>query len=1270
MSYKKRNVLAAGLILGLLFQQTLKNSVHASEISGITGNNGIFNIAPSDIKGDMGFRKYENFTLSKGDVANLIFKYGKENVSQFVNLVDNTININGLVNTVRDGKFYNGNAIFISPNGMIVGESGVLNVGSLSVYTPNQASYNSYIKNNYTGDISKLEQGNANVTINGKVISNSDINILAKDAVIGAKGGIIAGAKNNNIITSNKAADVLFNSLVNTDNIKSANSLAYENGNIVIRTTAQDGGINIAGIVQNNGKGNTTIQNNGTKALDISGKVQNANGNLQIVDRQAGINISGNINNSNGRLAINNNKNQLNITSNATITNSGDLRLTNKGENGQIINGKIANDGLTLISSNAGNSVIGGKIENKNGTLTIVSNGSGLEINKSAEISNNDKIKIANTGANGFVMAGSIKNNGSTALTNWAGDYTIDGSIINENGKMNLSNASSKMHITENAQIVNNGDLQIINSGKDGLTIDGKVTNSSTTNLWNVKGNMNINGEVTNSNGKLAVTNNGNALTIGKNGNITNNASTIVTNTGNGGLNYNGNFLNTGNTIIENKAGDANINGLLVQNGNRIVVKNSGNSLNVNSYADKENNTTNGTIVAKDADITVFNTGKGGTNINGIISAEGEAAQNIAIINQNGKLTMNGTVQNENGNINIANSGNEGLLLTENGTINNTGRVTISNSGQNGARIDSYIQNNGVTNITNNAGNLVTNSRIENQNGKLEVVNNGNSMTIGGNALFTNNSDIKIANTGKDGMLLQGNIENNGSTAISNWNGDMVISGKVENQNGKMNITSAKTSNGLHLTKEGQLLNNNDELFIQNSGNNGMVLDGEVKNNDNTTITNNKGYFKINGLIQNKGELLLSNKGQNMSTGSDSIIKNTGSTTVRNHSIGGLTLGGTFINENGPINIENRAGYLNMDKNAQIINRKADINITNSSGGAMNLDGSIYNLEGDDINIKNTSTRGGITIGENALINTQGNVNFENYGMHGTKVQGKVVGNDINIGNKDSHVYLGNPNELTTDDDIANLNAYNDVNINIENGSLLNAGTKNTMIRTEKDLTINVNNGKIGVETGTSGGGYTYGPTGDQVDTAKSINIDVGGVINAHTLDSKKTNGDYVINMASKGSDMNIDHIYAAGRVILLTDKDSNGNTGSILNASSDSSKANIEAKGLSLMSSGTIGSNNKPLTVNDTNYAYKSNYQAINDINIKAHDDQYKKADVQYIISNEGNINAEFTGYARVKDTYAGGGTINVTNRTNKMNLVNKGTTPNTGKTYFEYRK
>lgn len=145
-SNKKKQLFATALVFSFLMQQSLFSEVLASDISGVVGNNGVFNINPSDIKGDMGFRKYENFTLSKGDVANLIFKYGKENVSQFVNLVDNTININGLVNTVRDGKFFNGNAIFVSPNGMIVGESGVLNVGSLSVYTPNQSTYNSYLK--------------------------------------------------------------------------------------------------------------------------------------------------------------------------------------------------------------------------------------------------------------------------------------------------------------------------------------------------------------------------------------------------------------------------------------------------------------------------------------------------------------------------------------------------------------------------------------------------------------------------------------------------------------------------------------------------------------------------------------------------------------------------------------------------------------------------------------------------------------------------------------------------------------------------------------------------------------------------------------------------------------------------------------------------------------------------------------------------------------------------------------------------------------------
>lgn len=135
----KRNKRIVASILTTVFMahQTMLLSVAASEISGINSTNGVYNINPSAlINGtDMGYRKYKNFVLDKGDVANLIYKYGTNDVSTFINLVDNQINVNGIVNTMRDGNFYNGKAVFVSPNGMVVGASGVLNVGSLSVYT-------------------------------------------------------------------------------------------------------------------------------------------------------------------------------------------------------------------------------------------------------------------------------------------------------------------------------------------------------------------------------------------------------------------------------------------------------------------------------------------------------------------------------------------------------------------------------------------------------------------------------------------------------------------------------------------------------------------------------------------------------------------------------------------------------------------------------------------------------------------------------------------------------------------------------------------------------------------------------------------------------------------------------------------------------------------------------------------------------------------------------------------------------------------------------
>ena len=138
----QRRVIASILTGIFLVQQTMTLSVLASEISGVTGVNGVYNIDPTKTSNGIGFRHYEKFNLSEGDIANLNYT----DISAFVNMVDNQININGIVNTVKGGNFHAGKAIFISPNGMVVGASGVLNVGSLGVYTPSTSTYSTLTK--------------------------------------------------------------------------------------------------------------------------------------------------------------------------------------------------------------------------------------------------------------------------------------------------------------------------------------------------------------------------------------------------------------------------------------------------------------------------------------------------------------------------------------------------------------------------------------------------------------------------------------------------------------------------------------------------------------------------------------------------------------------------------------------------------------------------------------------------------------------------------------------------------------------------------------------------------------------------------------------------------------------------------------------------------------------------------------------------------------------------------------------------------------------
>ena len=415
----KKRIISALLTTLFLAQQSMLISVSATEITGVRGNNGVYDITPSALakKGDgslstVGFRKYKDFQLSKDDIANLIFKYGKNNVETFVNLVDNQIQIDGLVNSVRDGNFYNGKAIFVSPNGMVVGASGVLNVGSLGIYAPTQKVYDDYLANPRE-DLSTLttSNGGANVQINGKVMAAQDIDI--RSGKVDITGKMISGTGNTATITGRQQAENLFNQLVNTNNIRPAYGLVqkgsitinanngiyqgydsnitnYGKGNITVTNISDVGNVDYRGTTTNHGgdinitskatsvggidfrnegtiiakNGDVNISNVGKYGIDAGGSTVTASGNINIDDKSAyGINIMGKI--KAGK--------DINITENKITDPNNNLKT------GVRVYGNVTADNNVQIKSNNGNVVIGaGEGTGKNNYVTA---GKNIDIN-------------------------------------------------------------------------------------------------------------------------------------------------------------------------------------------------------------------------------------------------------------------------------------------------------------------------------------------------------------------------------------------------------------------------------------------------------------------------------------------------------------------------------------------------------------------------------------------------------------------------------------------------------------------------------------------------------------------------------------------------------------------------------------------------------------------------------------------------------------------------------------------------------------------------
>ena len=1119
------------LLMALVFAAT---SAMATDITGVTGN-GVFNIDPTGSVNNIGYRSYDNFNLSSGDTANLKFDSG---INSFVNMVKNQVNIDGLLQTTKNGAFHNGEAVFVSPNGMVVGNSGVLNVGALSVYTPTPQGMAMLHKGFKDGNLTTTYQGqqinlmeaigwhgNAPVTINGHVFSHGDVNVVARQFDLGANGGIAAGVNGT-------SADI-FNALVNTGNTSNVNIRTYDrNGS---------GVLNISGNLVNAGNGDIKIQNRGSQGLNLTyngAKITNANGDVYLVNSKGTMNLNGEITNKGG------------FTNITTGANSGALNFT----------GKVNSEGLKVLTQSAAGANIGG---------TIINTAKGV------------------------------------AITNKAGTLTLNSDITNQNQATNISNTATADKLILNSKINSSGRLQISNSGANGMEINGDITNSANTAITNHAGKMVVNSKIENTSGKMNLTQKGNGgLQLTEASKIKGAGDEVlIQNVGDGGLVADGTIESSAPLYLQSTKGAMAVNGSVTGDGKLLYVGNTGDGgLTIAESAKISNNNK----------IQIMGNGAGGMNINGIVSNTDEGT---SVTNHKGNLTVNGSVTSKNGNITLTNKGDGALVIADSGKVTSEkGQLLVQNAGTVGLTSTGTIASAGPVFVQNTKGAMAVGGSVTGDGNRVYIGNTGDGgLTIAEGAKISNNNKIQIMGNGAGGMNINGAVSNNGGgTAVANYQGNMTVNGSVTSKNGDINLTN-KGNGALVIADSGKVGSEKGQLVVQNSGANGLAVNGLVDNKGYTVMYNKGGDLNIAGDVKVTGaRLSVHNTGDGalkVSDGATVIGEGLGRIYLTNTGKGGMTVDAPVVS-GGHVLLTNRAGGMNVSSN--VTSTKNNVVLTNTGDKNMVVDGTV----------------------------------------RGNKVTAYSKGNDIVLGNKET-------NQIA-------INGKKKVFITTDDGSILNAGVDTHLIKSGGNLYMAANNGSIGEDVeGSTGVGA------DARDLTKSVNVYVNGRVKAFTTDEKKNSA---INIASKGKDLRVDRIKADGKVLLLTDKavDSEGNvkTGSILNAATElGDYANVKGTTVQLMSSGSIGTGAAPLHFRQTDASQQSNVLAGQDIYLHARGEEVGE-DVNFNIikSKGGSIDADIIRNGVVEQAVAPGN-IKVEARKNdaNLNVKVKSNDPNIIKDYFD---
>ena len=222
---------------------------HTVTVNNIANSGKQYDITNQQVKDGNALNKFDKFGIEQHDVANL--HMGEANHQ--INVVKNKIDIDGVVNAIKDNKI-GGDVYFFSNAGIAVGSHGVFNVGRLTIGTNTavgDALYNGYyvmpsqsgpVQVNFDRDKdfyqkSPVERarllndgslwggntaGDAGISFAGKINAKDSVVIASAKSTISQTDGMIQTGAAFHDYTAGQSADTYRNSLVNTAGIVDA----------------------------------------------------------------------------------------------------------------------------------------------------------------------------------------------------------------------------------------------------------------------------------------------------------------------------------------------------------------------------------------------------------------------------------------------------------------------------------------------------------------------------------------------------------------------------------------------------------------------------------------------------------------------------------------------------------------------------------------------------------------------------------------------------------------------------------------------------------------------------------------------------------------------------------------------------------------------------------------------------------------------------------------------------------------------------------------